>query len=305
MKPKARNKLYGSDRVFVVVNSLILAILFMLLIYPILFVLSASVSDPKLVNAGRIILLPKGITFSGYRQLFADSEIWLGYLNTIFYTVVGTVFNLLVTIPCAYAISRRDMPGRNIIMTLFMITMYFSGGLIPAYLNMKEFNLLNTRAILLVDGLVSAYNVIVSRTFFSSTIPWELHEAARVDGASDARTFLQIILPLSKPILVVMALYYGVGHWNSYFNAMIYLKDREIYPLQLFLREILIKSQLSAAMLGNAMDAETALELSKQADNANLIKYGVIVVSTLPMLVVYPFLQKFFAKGVMIGSIKG
>lgn len=290
---------------FVFVNGAVLILLFVLLIYPILFVISASFSAPDMVNAGKVILLPKGFTLDGYRRILQYDEIWLGYANTFFYTFVGTLLNLVFTIPCAYALSRRDLPGRGAIMVVFMFTMYFSGGLIPGYLNIKQLGLLNTRLVLLISGLVSTYNVIVSRTFFASTIPWEMHEAARVDGASDARTFVSIILPLSKPILVVMALYYGVGRWNSYFDAMIYLRDRALYPLQLFLREILIQSQLSKAMLANATDAETAMALVNQANEANLIKYCVIIVSTVPMLAIYPWLQKFFAKGVMIGSIKG
>ncbi len=305
-EPKRRKiRLSGGDRVFVTVNSAILILLFLLIIYPIIFVMSASISAPIRVNAGEVILLPKDITFEGYKRIFAAHDIWVGYANTIFYTLVGTTLNLLATLPCAYGLSRRDVPFRNVVMTMFMITMYFSGGLIPSYLNVKELGLLHTRTILLIGGLVSAYNVIVSRTFFSSSIPWELHEAAIVDGASDFTMFVRIVLPLSKAIIAVMALYYGVGHWNSYFNAMIYLDDRSKYPLQLFLREILIKSQLTAAMMGDAVDTETALALSQEANAANQIKYGVIIVSTVPMLALYPWLQKFFAKGVMIGSVKG
>ena len=302
---KTKMRASRGDRLFVFVKGAVLILLFVLLIYPILFVISASFSAPDMVNAGKVILLPKGFTLDGYRRILQYDEIWLGYANTFFYTFVGTLLNLVFTIPCAYALSRRDLPGRGAIMVVFMFTMYFSGGLIPGYLNIKQLGLLNTRLVLLISGLVSTYNVIVSRTFFASTIPWEMHEAARVDGASDARTFVSIILPLSKPILVVMALYYGVGRWNSYFDAMIYLRDRALYPLQLFLREILIQSQLSKAMLANATDAETALALANQANEANLIKYCVIIVSTVPMLAIYPWLQRFFAKGVMIGSIKG
>lgn len=302
---RRNQKLSPSDRTFVIINGLVLIMLFCLTLYPIIFVLSASISSPMVVNSGDLILLPKDITWHGYKKIFGEPEIWTGYLNTIFYTVVGTTINLLVTIPCAYGLSRRDVPGRNAIMTLFLITMYFSGGLIPAYLNVKELGLLHTRTIMLINGTVSVYNLIVSRTFFSSSIPWELHEAARVDGASDFMTFVKIILPLSKPILVVMALYYGVGHWNSYFVAMIFLKERETFPLQLFLREILLKSQMASMMIGDSVDAEAAKFMAQQADEANLIKYGVIVVATVPMLAIYPWLQKFFAKGVMIGSIKG
>lgn len=302
---KKKMRMSPGDRAFVIINGLLLVLLFILLIYPILFVISASFSDPDLVNSGKIILLPRGITLDGYKRILQNTELWTGYANTIFYTVAGTLLNLAVTIPCAYALSRRDLPGRGGFMVIFMFTMYFSGGLIPAYLNVKSMGLLNTRAIMLINGLVSTYNVIVSRTFFGSTIPWEMHEAARVDGANDARTFLSIILPLSKPILVVMALYYGVARWNSYFDAMIYLRNRSYFPLQLFLREILIQSQLAKGMMANALDAESALAMANQANEANLIKYCVIIVSTAPMMIIYPWLQKFFAKGVMIGSVKG
>ncbi len=293
------------DRLFVAVNGAILVLLFVLLLYPLLFVLSASISDPALVNAGEVILLPKQVTLDGYRRVLQDPEIWLGYGNTIFYTIFGTVFNLCATLPCAYALSRKDLIGRNAVMTVFLFTMYFSGGLIPGYLNIRDFGLLNTRLVLLIGGLVSTYNLVVCRTFFATTIPWEMQEAARVDGASDIRTFLSIIFPLSKPIIVVMALYYGVGHWNNYFSAMIYLRDRELYPLQLFLREILIQTQISAAMLGEAVDPDSAQAMAQQANEANLIKYCVIVIATVPMMAIYPWLQKFFVKGVMIGSVKG
>ena len=199
------------------------------------------------------------------------------------------------------------MKGRGIIMTVFLITMYFSGGLIPGYLNLREFGLINTRWVLLLNGLVSTYNLIVARSFFSSTIPWELHEAAFLDGCGDWRVFLKIVLPLSKPILVVLMLYYGIGHWNSYFNAMIYIRDRTLYPLQVFLREILTQSRFAEQALngGDSFTAAEFQEMTRQQETADMIKYGVIVVATAPMLIIYPWLQKFFTKGVMIGSVKG
>lgn len=293
------------DRLFVTLNSLILAVIFLVTLYPMIFVLSASISDPQAVSAGKMVLFPVGFTLHGYQHLLKYSEIWIGYANAIFYTVVGTVMDVAVTIPAAYALSRRDMRGRNIIMGLFLFTMYFSGGLIPGYLNVQSLGLLNTRAIMLISGLLSVYNLIVSRTFFANSIPWELHEAAQIDGASDIKTFSSIVLPLSKPIMAVMALYYGVGHWNTYFNAMIYLKDRAKFPLQLFLREILLQSKAASSALMSTADAEAVKALLAQQDTANLLKYAVIVVSTIPMLIIYPFIQKYFAKGVMIGSIKG
>jgi putative aldouronate transport system permease protein len=197
------------------------------------------------------------------------------------------------------------MPGRNILMGLFIFTMYFSGGLIPGYLNVRSFGLLNTRTIMLIGGLLSVYNMIVCRTFFASTIPWELHEASQIDGASDFTIFYRIILPLSKPVMAVMALYYGVGHWNSYFGAMIYLRDRDKFPLQLFLREILIQSKLMANAIAEVVDAEAVLAMIALQDTANILKYCIIVAATAPMLILYPFLQKYFEKGILIGSIKG
>ena len=293
------------DRIFEVVNGILLAMAFVVIVYPLVFVLSASFSSPKAVASGEMLLLPKGVTLQGYRQIFQYQEIWTGYANTLFYTVLGTMINLFVTIPCGYALSRRDMPLRGALMVYFMITMYFNSGIIPHYLNVRSLAPLNTRTMLLEGGALSVYNLIVCRRFVGTSIPWALHEAARIDGASDARTFVDIVLPLSRPILVVIALYCAVAHWNSYFTAMVYIQDRKLFPLQLFLREILLKSQAATAMLSNTADAEAAMELYAQQEAANQIKYGVIVVSTLPMMMVYPWLQRFFAKGVMIGSVKG
>lgn len=304
-KKKTKYRVTPKDRVFLCINYTLLVLAFIVTLYPIIFVFSASISDPHAVASGKMILWPMGITFQGYEELMKYKDIWVGYANSIFYTGLGTVLNLLATIPAAYALSRKDLKGRGIIMGLFIFTMYFSGGLIPTYLNMKSFHLLDTRAIMLLSGLVSTYNLIVSRTFFANSIPWELHEAAQIDGASDFQTFGKIILPLSKPIMAVMTLYYGVAHWNSYFNAMIYLKDRSKFPLQLFLREILLQAQAAASSVMEGADAETLKALLAQQDTANLLKYGVIVVATLPMLIIYPWMQKYFAKGVMIGSVKG
>ncbi len=297
----------GSDRVFGVVNGLLLLLFFLITLYPIWFVLSASFSDPKAVSTGRMVLLPVSPGLDGYKYIFRYREIWIGYANTFFYTVAGTALNLAATLPAAYALSRRDLKGRGFFMMLFLFTMYFSGGLIPGYLNLRDFGLLNTRWVLLLSGLVSVYNLIVARTFFASTIPWEMHEAAFLDGCGDFRVFFRIVMPLSKPILVVLMLYYGIGHWNSYFNAMIYLRDRTLFPLQVFLREILTQSKFAEMALssGEVYDAQAIVEMTRQAETADMIKYGVIVVATAPMLILYPWLQKYFAKGVMIGSVKG
>ena len=251
-----------------------------------------------------MVLWPVGFTLQGYEYIFKYQEIWSGYANTLFYTVFGTLFALLITIPCAYALSRRDLKGRGAVMMYFMITMYISGGMIPGYLNVQSLGLVDTRLFMVITGGLSVYNMIVARTFFSNSIPWELHEAARIDGASDFTTFFRIVLPLSKPILVVLMLYYGVAQWNSYFTAMMYLTDRAKFPLQLILKEILISSQIGQSSI-EGLTAEEISQIFQQEKTANLLKYGVIVVSSVPMLIIYPFLQKFFAKGVMIGSVKG
>lgn len=293
-----------SDKIFVFANHMFLIFVFLMTLYPLLFVLSASVSEPASVTKGEMLLFPVGFTMEGYRHLLKYKDIWSGYGNAFFYTITGTFLNLLVTIPAAYALSRKDLRYRGMILGLFVFTMYFSGGLIPTYLNMKSFGLLDKRTAILILGLVSPYNLIVARTFFGNTIPWELQEAARIDGASNLTIFLRIVLPLSKPIMAVMVLYYGVSHWNSYFTEMIYLRDRSKWPLQLFLREILAQGQMAAASIEGA-DAQSVQALMQQQDTANLLKYAVMVAAILPMMVLYPFLQKFFAKGVMIGSIKG
>lgn len=295
------------DRAFGIVNGLLIALSFAITLYPLIYVISASISSPDAVASGRMILWPVDITWKGYQYILQYGDIWTGYANTLFYTLVGTSINLIVTLPCAYGLSRRDVPFRGLVMTLFLITMYISGGLIPGYINLSEMHMINTRWVLLLPGAVSTYNLIVARTFFANTIPWELHEAAFLDGCSNFRLFLKIVLPLSAPIVVVMTLYYGVAHWNSYFNAMIYLSDRSKYPLQVFLREILTKGQFAAEAIksGAAFSEEEMIAMMKETETANLIKYCVIIVSTVPMMILYPFLQRFFAKGVMIGAVKG
>ena len=220
---------------------------------------------------------------------------------------VGTIISMSISLMFSYGLAMRNYPGKKIAFLFLLITMYFSGGMIPGYLNVKSLGLLNTRSIVLVNGLVSTFNLIVARTYFMTAIPWEIQEASVIDGCNDFQIFSKIVFPLSKPITVVMALYYGVGRWNSYFVEMIYLKDRDKYPLQLFLREILTKSTFAKTAMANgkSFSAEEMMALIKQADTANMLKYGVIVISALPMLLIYPFLQKYFEQGIMIGSVKG
>lgn len=294
-----------SDRFFQGMVTGILSIFFLVELYPILYVVSASFSAPDAVASGRLVLLPVDFTLEGYKYVLQYKEIWMGYANTILYTVLGTGVNLAVTLTCAYALSREELVGRNGLMVFFMITMYVSGGLIPGYLNVKSLGLVNTRIYMVIDGAMSVYNMIVARTFFANSIPGELSEAARMDGCSDFGIFARVILPLSKACIAVQVLYYGVGHWNAYFNAMIYLKDRDKYPLQMFLREILIQSRISVNSAAAAVTTQEAELLAEMAKRAELVKYCVIIVATLPMMLLYPRLQKFFEKGVMIGSVKG
>lgn len=301
----ARNiKLTGSDKVFNIFVYLFLTIALIIVAYPLIYIVSASISDPFAVNSGKMLLFPKGITFEGYQTIFENQTLWRGYANTIFYTVLGTSINLFVTIPAGYALSRPDFVGKNIVTKLMMVTMFVGGGLIPSYILVTGLGLGNTVWALVLPNAASVYNIIVTRTFFQSSIPSEIEEAAIMDGASYFKRFFYIILPLSKPIIAVMALFYGVGHWNQYFNALIYISDRDKYPLQMILREILVLQDMSSNPTMQ-MTGEMAEFLYSQQQLGQVIKYGVMIVSTLPLILIYPFLQKYFVKGVMIGSLKG
>ncbi|GGA32505.1 carbohydrate ABC transporter permease [Paenibacillus physcomitrellae] len=291
------------DRFFLTCNYIFLFMAFVIVAYPVLYIISASISNPKLVASGEMWLWPKDITFEGYQRVFRDTQIWVGYGNTILYTVVGTLVNLIVTIPAAYALARKDFVGRNFFMAVFMVTMFFGGGLVPTYLLIKNLGLVNSMWALILPGATSIWNLIVCRTFFQSAIPKEMQEAAEIDGCSNFRLFFRIVLPLSSSIIAVMALFFGVGHWNNYFSAMIYLNDHGKYPLQLVLRQILVLQEMSAE--SGALNSSTASALNNKAEVAALVKYAVIIVSTLPVIIIYPFLQRYFVQGVMIGSVKG
>lgn len=304
-KRKRRIVQHWDDRLFDIINYTLLAALFIAFLYPVWFVVIASVSDPSAVTAGEVTLLPVGFDLAGYKRVIQNPDVWMGYANTIYYTVAGTILNVAVTAMAGYALSRRDLPGRGIILTLFIITMYFGGGMIPSYLNVKSLGLTNTRTLMLIMGLINVTNLIICRTFFSTSIPWELHEAAFLDGASDFKVFSKVILPMAKPILAVITITHAVGHWNNYFTAMIYLKDEELYPLQMFLREILLKSQITSSMTGGIDDAETVVSMMVEQNIANQMKYALIVIATLPILAIYPWLEKYFEKGFTIGSVKG
>ena len=300
---KRKNILRSKDDIIVDAVALTLSTLMLIIVlYPLVYIVSASFSEPSEVALGNVVLFPKGFTLEGYDYILKYDDIWLGYRNTLFYTIVGTLMNLAVTLPAAYALSRKDMPGNAIFTAIFASTMFFSGGLIPTYLVYKELNMINTIWCMLIPGLITMWNTIVSRTYFTNAIPYELQESSKIDGCSDIRLFVTIILPLSMPIIAVIAMYYAVGHWNAYFNAMIYLNRRDLFPLQLFLRNILI---LDTAQELIGADAETQREVLRLAQLKESMKFGIIVVSALPMLIMYPFFQRYFAKGTMVGAIKG
>ncbi len=287
------------DKLFVIFVGIVLTFFFIAVLYPCIFVISASFSSGAAVQSGRVVLFPVDFSLDGYQTVFNTPTIWTGYRNSIFYTIAGTLINLFMTLIAAYCLSRHDLPGRSGIMLAFTFTMFFNGGLIPMYMQVQSLHLLNSPLALMLPGAISVYNMIVARTFFMNTIPRELLEASQIDGCSDLRYFVSIVLPLSKAIIAVLTLFYAVGHWNAYFNAMIYLHDKNLYPLTLFLREILMSSQIDPSTVS---DPEMQARL---ADIAAVIKYALIMVSVVPVLLIYPFVQKYFVTGVMIGSVKG
>ncbi len=287
------------DAVFDGIIYFILGLLTLSYLYILVFTVSASFSDPNAVYSGKVILWPVDFTLQGYQRVFQEKMLWTGYLNSLIYMSVGTLISTALTLTGAYALSRKDLPGRDVITGLLVFTMFFSGGIIPLYLIVRSLKLLNTMWALILPGAISMSNMIIARTFFANNIPDGLLDAAKIDGCNNIRFFFSIVLPLSKPIIAVIALYYAIGIWNDYFNAMIYIKSRSAYPLQLFLREILISSQTSSAMTGDVLEQELLAQLQE------IIKYTLIVVGSVPLLVIYPFLQKYFVQGVMIGSLKG
>lgn len=294
-----RVKKLRSDRVFDFIIYGIAILLTLLALYPMYFILIASISDPNLVAKGEILFLPRGITLDGYRHLMSMTNLWVGYGNTILYTIAGTLIMLAVNIPVAYALSRKDLVGRGVFTLFFVFPMFFGGGLIPTFIIINNwFHLLDTFTVMVLPFSVIAYYIIVARTFFNTSLPGELWDAAQIDGCGNLRYFFTIVLPLSKAIIAVIALWAAVGHWNSYFNAMIYLRSEDKYPLQLVMRNILINNEMAAS----AMTGSAAAEINRKA---NLIKYGAIVVSSLPIMCMYPFVQKYFNQGVMIGALKG
>ena len=297
-KKTHRKKTSTADRIYYALVAFLSTIAFIMVAYPLYFIIIASFSDSTLVNQGQVLFIPKGISFYGYQQIFQNEQIWNGYKNTIFYTVAGTALNLAVTLPAAYVLSRKQFQLRKPVMFLFVFTMYFSGGMVPTYMLVKDLHLLDTPWILIIMGAVNVYNLIITRTFFENSIPDELYEAACLDGCSHFRYFRSIVIPLSKAVIAVITLYYLVGHWNDFFNPLLYINTDSYQPLQIILRNILLSNQAMAGVTG----AGASGYAQQYADQ---IKFGVIIVSTLPVLCIYPFIQKYFEKGVMIGAVKG
>ncbi len=287
------------DRILYATTDVILLLLLLVVGYPIVYVLSCSFSSGTAVSSGQVLLWPVDFSIQGYKVIFNYRSVWLGFGNSAFYTIVGTIVNMGLSVLAAYPLSRPNYQGRKVGTLLFTITMMFSAGIIPKYLLMSNMGLTNTRWALILGGAISAYNMIIIRTYFRNSIPSELIEAAHIDGCSELRTLWSIVLPLSKAVLAVVTLYYAVGHWNSYFNAMIYLRDRNLQPLQMVLRDILAASKIDLTQID---DPELLAQMTGMAD---LIKYALIVVSSAPIIAAYPFVQKFFKTGVMIGSVKG
>ena len=291
------------DVIFDTVIFIILTLILFVVAYPLYWVIISSFSDPTAVSAGKVLLLPMGFTLKGYAEVFKNSQVMRGFFNSIVITFVGVCVNLAVTLPTAYALSRDNFSGKKPITVFYMITMFFGGGMIPTYLVVKNMQLLNTIWALVLPGCLSVYNMIVARTFFKSNISEELYEAGEIDGCTQSRFFFQIALPLSKAIIAIMVLYYGVGHWNSYFSALLYISDQDKYPLQLVLRNILITNQTALSQTATTAAARAALQEQQQL--IDVMKYSLIIISSVPVLIMYPLVQKHFVKGVMIGSVKG
>lgn len=302
MKEKKEKRLIKDtpgDRAFMVVLYILLSLVLLVVLLPLIYVVAASFSEPQAVISGKVWLWPVNPTVKGYAAVFKNPKIWIGFGNSIFYTVVATCVNLMMTMLCAYPLSRKEFRGRNVVTGLMVFTMYFSGGLMPSYLLINNLHLINTRAVMIIPLAMNMFYVIIARTYITSTVPDALYEAASIDGCTPIRFLFAIVFPLSAPILAVLTLYYGIGHWNSYFHAMIYLNTDTKYPLQIFLREILVQNQIDPTMTQDVKALEAKRGLT------DLLKYSLIVVASVPVMCIYPFVQKYFVKGVMIGAVKG
>ncbi len=298
-KEKTLIKDSPSDKVFMGLTYAFLILILLLVLLPIVYVVSASFSSPGAVVRGDVWLFPVEPTLKGYEAVFKNPKILTGFYNSFFYMVVGTIVNLVMTMLCAYPLSRKEFTGGNVVSALLVFTMYFSGGMIPTYMVVQKLGLINTRYAMIFPVALSVWNVILCRTFIVGNIPDALFEAASLDGCTPFQFMLRIVVPLSAPILAVLALYYGIGHWNTYFNAMIYLNSTKLQPLQIVLREVLIQNKIDPTMIADVR------ELSEKQGLTDLLKYSVIVVASVPVMCIYPFVQKYFVKGVMIGAVKG
>ena len=287
------------DRVFTIINTTVLCLFTLSVLYPLLYVLSASFSSPDAVMAGRVFFFPVDFTLEGYEAVFRYQRIWVGFTNSVFYAVVGTTVNVTMTLIAAYPLSRRDLFGRGVVLNLFLFTMLFSGGLIPTYLLVRQLGLLNTRWALIFPQSLSVWNLLITIAFFRTSIPTEMLEAAQLDGASDIEYLIKIVLPLSSSIIAVIGLFYAVSHWNQFFSALLYLGREEMYPLQLVLREILVQNQVDMNLL---VDVK---EMVRRQGLRELLKFSSIVVASVPVLMAYPFVQRHFVKGIMLGAVKG
>ena len=298
---KKQNRINESkgDKVFLTVISIFLILVMIIILYPLIFIVSSSFSSTEAVSSGRVWLFPVEPTLAGYKAVFRNNQILFGYGNSLFYTSVGTAVNIFFTIIAAYPLSRKDLYGRNVIMFLFTFTMLFSGGLIPFYMVVSKLGLIDKRIVLILPTALAVFQVIIARTFFQMSIPHELSEAAEIDGCSDLGFLIRIVLPLSGPIIAVVSLMYAVNHWNTYFNALIFLKSSKLFPLQMVLRNILIQNSFDPSMV---KDPVSMMETQGLRD---LLKYALIVVASVPVLCLYPFIQKYFVKGMLIGSVKG
>ena len=291
--------LSAGDKIFYTVSTILLTIFFLLVLYPIIFTLSSSFSSGSAVSSGKVVFLPVEPSLEGYKIVFNNNDVLTGFKNSIIILVIATSINIILTMTAAYALSRDDLPGAGAIMLLFTFTMFFGGGMIPNYLLIKDLGMLDTKLALIVPGAIGVYNLIVARTFIKSNVPNELLEASQIDGCGDFTFFIRMVLPLSKAVIAVLVLFYAVGHWNVYFNAMLYLRDRNQITLPMVLKEILIANQIDPSTVS---DPELQMKIAQTAD---VIKYALIVVTMLPIVMIYPFIQKYFVKGVMIGAVKG
>lgn len=295
---KTKIKYTAGDRVFNIINDGLLLLAALLVLYPLIYILSSAFSSPDAVSKGNVVFFPVDFSLRGFEEVFSHKAIVTGFINSAFYTIFGTSVNIVMTVAAAYPLSRKNMPGRRILLFLFTFTMLFNGGLIPSYLLTSQLGLINTRAVMIIPVALNIFNVIICRTFFETTIPDELVEASQIDGVSHTRFIIQVAMPLSKAIIAVLALYYGLGHWNSYFQAFLYISDKSKYPLQIVLRDILVLNQI------NNIIADPLLYQAKRG-MAQLLKYSLIVVASMPFMVAYPFVAKHFVKGIMIGAVKG